>query len=168
MFYDALRSGLTLPGLRSRDVVRALHYLESRPDAGSGAAVIGHGRGGLLALYAAALDDRVEAVAVNGSLISYSSVVEGDLYAHSIGSFVPEALRDFDLHDIAALIAPRPLLILNAVDHLHERVGLERLRESYRGAKHVYQLLQASQNLSLLNRISSAEILDAYRRHFGN
>jgi hypothetical protein len=41
------------------------------------------------------------------------------LYSHRFGAFGPGFLTTFDLPDVASLIAPRPLLIHNAVDAQH-------------------------------------------------
>ena len=68
--------------------------------------VFGYGEGGLLALYASALDARIGAAAVSG----YFGPREG-LWAEPIYHNVFGLLRDFGDAEIAALIAPRALVV---------------------------------------------------------
>jgi pimeloyl-ACP methyl ester carboxylesterase len=96
----------------------------SSESASSRVTVIGWGAGSLLALHLAALDERVTAVATVDTLDSYRSIVEHERYAHPVSSFVPGAVagpdspNGYDLDDLAAAIAPRPVLRLRSVDHL--------------------------------------------------
>src|SRR5207245_622269 len=110
LFYEALRAGKTLVGLRTRDVLRAVDYLETRAEVDRNRiAAAGHGMGGLLVLYAAALDDRIHSAVVTSTLISYSAILESELYTHRFSAFAPNVLRDFELPEVAALVAPRRL-----------------------------------------------------------
>ncbi len=68
--------------------------------------VYGYGEGGLLALYAAALDPRIDAVAVSG----YFGPRE-KLHSEPIYRNVWSLLREFGDAEIAALIAPRGLCV---------------------------------------------------------
>ena len=60
-------------------------------------------------------------VGLTGTLISYAAVVENEYYTHSPSGFVPGALRDFDLPELAAVLAPRRLLLVNPVDGFQRR-----------------------------------------------
>jgi dienelactone hydrolase len=71
--------------------------------------VFGYGEGGLLALHAAALDPRIEAVTVSG----YFGPRE-ELHAEPIYRNVFGLLRDFGDAEVASLIAPRGLVIEDA------------------------------------------------------
>jgi len=155
LFYAALRAGRTILGLRVLDVLRGVDYLETRAEADRGRiSVIGHGAGGLFALYAAALDSRVHSAACTRTLVTYSSILESDLYAHRYSGFAPGALQAFDLPDLAAMAAPRPLLLLNPVDQRQERIGSEAAAASYARAGSVCQ--QAD---------SAGEAVEQYLRH---
>jgi dienelactone hydrolase len=139
-FHDAIRVGKTVPGMRAHDVTAGVSYLAARPEIdASRISAIGHGAGGLIVLFAAAFDDRVRSVAVTGSLISYSAIAESDLYTHRFGSFGPGFLRGFDLPDVAALIAPRPLLIQNPVDALHRVLDVAKAREALGSTARAYE-----------------------------
>jgi len=134
-YYDAMRVGKTVIGMRTRDVLTAVDYLAGRPEVdASRISAIGHGMGGLIVLYAAVFDERIRSVASNGALVSYASIVENELYTHRFSSFGPGFLRTFDLPDLASLIAPRPLLLQNSVDALHRVLDESTVRQIYGSA----------------------------------
>lgn len=68
--------------------------------------VAGHGEGGLIALYAAALDTRIDVALVSGYFGSRQRVWEEPIYRNLFG-----LLREFGDAEIASLVAPRALLI---------------------------------------------------------
>ena len=68
--------------------------------------VIGHGEGGLVALLAAALDQRIQAAAVSGYFQSRQSLWREPIYRNIFG-----LLTEFGDAEIASLIAPRSLSI---------------------------------------------------------
>ena len=164
LLYDSLNAGTTLLGMRTRDVRRGVDYLRTRqeidPDRIS---VIGHGSAGLLALHAGALDDRIRSVAVNGALVSYDAIVQNEIYTHRYSMFVPGALRKYDLPELAALVAPRPVLVLNAVDHAQRAMEEEPARAIYEPGHQVFRLLGAERALRVDRAASAAEITAHYR-----
>ena len=166
LFYDALSAGKTLVGMRTWDVLRGVDYLQSRKELDSQrVAAIGQGMGGLLVLFAAALDERIQSVACVSTLVSYSAVVENEIYSQRFSVFAPGLLREFDLADVAALIAPRPLLLLNSVDPLHGRIELGQATEAYRMTSTVYRLLGNEQRLGFAQADSAQEIIKNYLKH---
>jgi len=68
--------------------------------------VAGYGEGGLIALYAAALDTRIDAALVSGYFSSRQRVWEEPIYRNVFG-----LLREFGDAEIASLIAPRNLIV---------------------------------------------------------
>ena len=68
--------------------------------------VIGYGEGGLIALYSAAVDTRIQATAVSGYFQSRQEVWREPIYRNVWG-----LLHEFGDAEIASLIAPRPLVI---------------------------------------------------------
>jgi dienelactone hydrolase len=68
--------------------------------------VVGYGEGGLLALYSAAIDPRVQAVAVSGYFQSRQELWKEPVYRDVWGM-----LRDFGDAELASLIAPRALIV---------------------------------------------------------
>jgi dienelactone hydrolase len=68
--------------------------------------VVGYGEGGLLALYSAAIDQRVQAVAVSGYFQSRQELWKEPVYRD-----VWRMLHDFGDAELASLIAPRALIV---------------------------------------------------------
>ena len=68
--------------------------------------VVGYGEGGLIALYSAAVDTRIQATAVSGYFQSRQEVWREPIYRNVWG-----LLHEFGDAEIASLIAPRPLII---------------------------------------------------------
>ena len=68
--------------------------------------VIGYGEGGLIALYSAAADTRIQATAVSGYFQSRQEVWREPIYRNVWG-----LLHEFGDAESASLIAPRPLII---------------------------------------------------------
>ena len=68
--------------------------------------IVGYGEGGLIALYSAAVDTRVQATAVSGYFQSRQDVWQEPIYRNVWG-----LLHEFGDAEIASLIAPRPLII---------------------------------------------------------
>ena len=108
----ALHLGRPLLGQRVFDLLQALRALEQT----NGFHLIGIGSGGPIALHAAALDERIKEVEIEKSVVSWSAVVRGPISRDQLSGAVPGVLESYDLPDLAALLAPRPLTIRSAIN----------------------------------------------------
>lgn len=163
LFYDAIYAGTSLAGIRTRDVLSAVEYLQGRKEVDGGAIeLIGRGMGALPVLYAAALDDRIAGVTLDGVLASYRLILASDLYTQRLANFVPAALAVFDLPELAGLIAPRPLRIMNPVDQMHRPLDSRQARETYRQVTGTYRLLGAGGKFLLSRPLSPDAVLQPY------
>ncbi|HWQ53754.1 MAG TPA: alpha/beta hydrolase family protein [Bryobacteraceae bacterium] len=109
----AFLTGRTLVGMQTGDVLRAFDYLNSRHDVDSGKiAILGKGNGGVVALYAAALEPRIARVARQDAPASYLDIVRSPMHEGIMDIVVPGVLRDFDLPDVAASVRPRTVVTL--------------------------------------------------------
>ncbi len=115
-YLTALRAmlvGKTLVGMRAGSLLRCFDYLQSRSDVDpERIAMLGKGHGGVVTLYAAAMEQRVSRVASEGAITSYMEIVRAEHHANVIQSVVPGAVRDFDLPDLMAAILPRPVWVV--------------------------------------------------------
>jgi len=68
--------------------------------------VFGYGEGGLLALYSAAVDPRIQATAVSGYFGPHAQLAEEPIYRNAWG-----LLREFGDAEVALLIPPRALVV---------------------------------------------------------
>lgn len=140
--------GYTPAGVEAWNCVRALDYLQSRPEVdGERLGVTGRSGGGAYSWWIAALDDRIKvAVPVAGITDLENHVVDGCVEGHCDCMFMVNTYR-WDYPQVAALVAPRPLLIANTdSDGIFPLNGVERLHAKVRG---IYRLYGADDKLGL-------------------
>jgi hypothetical protein len=113
----AIQLGRPLLGQRVEDTLAALDVLAARQEADPAKlSIVGIERGGPVALHAAALDERLREVAIEGAIESWMDVVATKLCVNQMNQVVPRALTRYDLPDLAKAIAPRPVHISKPVD----------------------------------------------------
>jgi dienelactone hydrolase len=106
----ALLVGQTMIAWRVWDIMRTLDYIATRSELDSSrAGCMGISGGGTATLFSAALDSRLRVAMVSGYLNTFRDSV-GSL-SHCIDNYVPGILNWAEMHDIAGLIAPRPLFV---------------------------------------------------------
>ena len=131
-----LLSGKTLVGLRARDITRGVDLLASRSEIDReriyGAAVEG---GGIALLHAAAIDNRIRKIALERTLVSYQSIVDHKIHRNVFEDVFPGVLKSYDLPDLARLVSPREVRIIDAVNPVGHRVPVEAVQAQYRNAK---------------------------------
>ncbi len=107
LFRMSYELGRHLIGYEIQKVLSAVDFFEARNrEQAAPVGIIGYGEGGLLALYAAAIDKRVSSVVVSG----YFQEREG-LWQETIDRNVWALLREFGDAETARLIAPRRLIV---------------------------------------------------------
>jgi hypothetical protein len=117
-WFGAVSAGRSIAGIQAADLVRVARWLGTRADV-SGAAPKGIARGelGSVLLHAAAFEPAISGVALIGGLDSYDDLVHTrDYRTRFIPEAVPEMLTAYDLPDLEAALAPRPVLLLNPVN----------------------------------------------------
>ncbi len=141
--------GYTPAGVEAWFGIRALDYLCSRPEVDpERIGMTGRSGGGAYTWTVAALDDRVKVAApVAGITDLQNQVVDGCVDGHCDCMFWVNTYR-WDFPQLAALLAPRPLLIANSdKDGIFPLDGVVRLHEKVR---RIYQLYGAEKKLGLL------------------
>ncbi|HZQ51227.1 MAG TPA: acetylxylan esterase [Bryobacteraceae bacterium] len=129
---NCLTAGQPLAGQRVWDALCCIDYLQSRSDIDSSRiGVLGVGPNGLDALFAAALEDRLRSVLLDRTLSDFASLVASEDYNLKLAFFVPRLLEHFDLPEVSAAIAPRPLWLLNPVDPKGTDLSLSQITERY-------------------------------------
>lgn len=110
---SALLIGRTLIGERVWDVSRAIDMLEAHfPQINAARiAVMGNSGGGTTAIYAAAMDIRIAAAMPSCAFSGFAASI--GLQKHCACNYIPNILRYYDMGDVAGLIAPRSLVVIN-------------------------------------------------------
>ncbi|MBL9127755.1 MAG: acetylxylan esterase [Verrucomicrobiales bacterium] len=110
--YTLLPLGETIAGWMVWDSMRALDYLESRDDVdATRIGMTGNSGGGLNTLFTAALDERVDAAVVVGFTFDFGHWLRYG-GTHCACTHLPGMVRDLEWFEIAGLIAPRSLLMI--------------------------------------------------------
>jgi hypothetical protein len=149
--------GYTPAGVECWNAMRALDYLESRPEVDSKrVGVTGRSGGGAYSWWLAAADDRIRCIVPVAGI--------ADLHAHLFEGLVPRFRKGvisghcdcmymvntyrWDFAKVAALCAPRPLLLGNSDrDDIFPVPGYRRLTEKVR---RIYDLYGAGDRFALL------------------
>lgn len=141
--------GYTPAGVEAWNCVRALDYLSTRPEVDTNRfGATGRSGGGAYSWWIAAIDDRIKAVAPTAGITDlHNHVIDGTVEGHCDCMFTVNTRR-WDYAQIAALVAPRPLLIVNTdADTIFPLDGVVRVHEQTR---RIYELFGASTNLGLV------------------
>lgn len=135
-------------GVEAWNCIRALDYLQTRSEVDpERLGVTGRSGGGAYSWWIAALDERIKAaVPVAGITDLQNHVVTGCVEGHCDCMYIVNTYR-WDYPMVAALVAPRPLLISNTdKDGIFPLDGVVRVHEKVR---EVYRLYDAEKNLGL-------------------
>jgi dienelactone hydrolase len=112
IYRQAYVLGRHVIGYELQKIFSAIDWLESRNKAEGSrvpVGVAGHGEGGLLALYAAALDVRISSTLVSGYFNAREHVWEEPIYRNVFG-----LLKHFGDAEVAVMAWPRPVIIEHA------------------------------------------------------
>jgi cephalosporin-C deacetylase-like acetyl esterase len=142
------RRGYTSASVEAWNCIRALDYLETRKEVDKERfGVTGRSGGGAYSWWITTLDERIKAaVPVAGITDLQNHVVFGCVEGHCDCMYIVNTYR-WDYPLLAALVAPRPLLISNSdKDNIFPLDGVVRLHEKVRN---IYRLYNAENNLGL-------------------
>lgn len=137
-------TGLALSGLQVYENMRAIDYLESRPDVDpQRIGVTGASGGGNQSMYIGAIDQRLQAVVPVCSVGTYQAYLGA---ACCLCEVVPGAISFTEEAGVLGLVAPRGLLVISATrDAFQFSVG--EARKSVAWARKVYDLYAATDRL---------------------
>lgn len=135
-------AGATWPGVVNHDDRCTVDYLATRPEVDPRRiGCIGISMGGYRSAYLAAMDERIQAACIVGFMSSMRPMLQAHIDTHSWIHFLPGLHRLMDFPELAALAAPRALLVQQcSQDRLFPLSGMQsavtRLAELYQSAGH--------------------------------
>ncbi len=130
--WSSLILGKPLLGQRVADIQAIVQGIRSRPEwAGRPIAIAASGFTTVPALFAAAIDKRLDRLYFSGSLISFEDLCQEQDYRQPFGNFVPDLLLHTDLPAIATDLVPAPITLAGAVDGAGRPLAIERIRKAY-------------------------------------
>ena len=131
-------------GMRSADIVRTVRYLHTRSDIDvNHIAALAKGGLNIPLLHATALDSSIRKIALIDPLVSYESVVMNRFYNVPSADLVANALTAYDLPDLAACVAPRPMMMVNVRDQLLTRASAELIHSQLNVVRAAYSAAEA-------------------------
>lgn len=135
--------GITVIGMCVWDTKILLDYIEQRNEWDlDEIGCMGFSGGGMQTLWASALDERIKKVIISGYLYGYKDSLL-KLCNNCSCNYVPHLAEYVDMGDIAALIAPRPLMIQSCLDdHLNGERGMKNVYEQMETIKKAYGLFK--------------------------
>lgn len=119
------------------DMSKCIDYLEARPEVDpSRIGMMGLSQGGTMTTFTTAAEPRIKAADIIGYVNPWREFgVKNENFCGS--QIVPSIYRYLDTHDIAGLIAPRPLLLEMGI--YDSCFSIEDLLNGYEGVKRIYK-----------------------------
>ncbi len=139
----SLMYGFTTAALRVYQARCCLDILEGEGLSRFG--IMGISGGGLISLYTALIDERIEKTVVSGYINSFGSSVLS--MWHCTDNYIPELLTVGDMSDFAAAVAPRKLLM--ECGEKDKLFPIEASYEAVEKIKRVYEAVGAKDNFTV-------------------
>jgi hypothetical protein len=115
--YLSLANSKPIMGLRVRDALCGLDYLNSRPDIDKNRLMVGgRGIGGIVALHVALLNSNIKRVICMDMLSHYGAMTEKFPFSWRQSIIIPEILKYYDLPEIISNLKDTNIFIVNPMD----------------------------------------------------
>jgi hypothetical protein len=141
----AFHLGLSVPSIRVHDALCLVDYLETRADLDTQRlGAMGISGGGMHTLFSMCIDTRFKAGIISGYFSSFRDSILA--MHHCACNFVPGLAAFGEMHDLAGLIAPRPLFIeAGTRDPIFP---IKAVQSGVSNARRVYNTFAASQHIA--------------------
>ncbi len=138
------------------DAMSVLDYVLKRDDVNEDkVGCIGFSLGGMLALYTSLLDQRISAVVISGYFDSYLNRIAEYPGADCVCNYVPGMFEWFDIPDLTAALAPKPVLCNNEV-YINNNISFKSIDDikkdinsCFEKVKNVYQIYKVTDKCEL-------------------
>lgn len=148
--FTGVLTGRSIVGLHAEEIIRAVDFIRSRPDISKDKlSVIAYSDLCPALIHAAAFEPSLSRIALVKPLVSYESIATNLLYKTPGWIEVAGALKAYDLIDLTASIAPRPLLFLSPIESSLNPLNEDGIQKNYDFTKKIYKKLGEAKNLSI-------------------
>ena len=151
----------SLLGMRVADTLCAVNYARSLNHSAD-ILVVGKGIGALLAMLTAALDPRIAGAVCHGGMLSYATMASAAGTLLGADLIIRGVLKNFDLPDVAASIASRPLRVIDPVDAMRQPVDLATAKNTYQRTTEAYSRKGAAARFQVLAASAGQDLTDLY------
>lgn len=151
-FFASVQLGRSLVGIHAGDIQRVITFLkqDKRIDTNRILAIAKGETQCASLLHAAAFESEFSKIALIDPLISYRSVVMNRFYKSTILlPFVPGALTAYDLPDLAAVLAPNRLMIVNVRDQMGNIASEKLVKTDFKVVKSAFLASNSKENLEI-------------------
>ena len=142
--WQAAMMGKTLIAERIRDIIALIDAITSGFDYIDieRIGIMGNSGGGTSSYFASCVDERIKCTMPSSTFCTFVAAW-GSIY-HCDCSYVPGILKYMEMPDMAVMIAPRPLIIVNGVyDHLQP---FEAAKEAFKKVQQIYTCAGVADN----------------------
>ena len=151
IWFMAIQNGRSLVSVQAADLLRIVRYAGTRTDVDS-ARIYALARGEVCPVltHAAAFDQSIKKIVLIDPLVSSRALVMNKFYAPKyMITTVAGSIDQYDLQDLYAAIAPRPLLLVNVVDHMGQLMNKDDLDQTFSFVKKTFAAASAGQKFTL-------------------
>lgn len=150
LWYTAMLAGRSIVGIQASDLIKLAYTLVKESDTKE---IYGFARRELspVLLHAAAFDPVFSGIALYEPYSSYASLVINRFYKPDfVHSLVPGALKEYDLPDLAACLAPVKLTMAGITDANGNRIDNEMAVKEFEIVRNAYKIKNATDKLHIL------------------
>ncbi len=145
--FSAMALGRTVLGERVWDISKSIDAMHLFPEVDTSKIVItGNSGGGTASFYAAAFDERITLSAPSCAFCTYKDSIL-DIH-HCICNLIPDCYENFEMQDLAGLIAPRKLLVISG--EKDDIFPIEGVKKGFETVKKIYQKAGVPENARLV------------------
>jgi cephalosporin-C deacetylase-like acetyl esterase len=149
----AIVVGRTIVGMRIDDVERVVNWLYARSDIDHAKiSLYGKGSLGMVALHAAAIDERIGHVLLEGTLLSYRTALEAGLHKNLSEVVIPRVLTRYDTPALMQAMFPRPISLINPANAMGQEMRSRLVQEAISSALATDRALGKPDRIKILHR----------------